>query len=483
MTSTPFQKLLQICIALSAERDREALLSQILDTAIDVANSDGGTLYLLENDELHFCRMVTKSFSIRQGGHAAPITLPPVPLRPSHVCARAVLENRLINVPDVHSNEEFDFSGARKYDAMTGYKTRSMLVVPLANDRGELIGVLQLINALTDDGEPTDFPKEIEDLMLALASQAAISLTNMLYSEQITQLLDSLVDALSTAIDARTPYNANHTRNMVKYGTRFLDWLDKSGNSWQFDPDTRRSFLLSVWLHDVGKLVVPLEVMDKASRLGSNLQEVEHRFSIMALLSENALLRGEINQEEYDRRIAEQESALSFIREINSAGFLSDERLARVEEIAKMRFVARNGEETPWLTEAEHTLLSIRKGTLSAEERSVMESHVVVTARILEQVSFPKRYAQVPAWASAHHELLNGRGYPDHRTAESIPPEVRLLTVLDIFDALTAFDRPYKPGMPAEKALSILQNMVQEGNLDANIVSLFIESRAWEESK
>ena len=483
MISTHFQKLLDICVALSSERDREELLSRILDTAIDLANSDGGTLYLLEDNQLHFRRMVTKSLSIRQGGHASPITLPPVPLRHSHVCARAVLERRLINVPDVHSNEEFDFTGARKYDAMTGYHTRSMLVVPLANDRGDLIGVLQLINALTESGEPTDFSTEVEAVMLALASQAAISLTNMFYSEQITQLLDSLVGALSTAIDARTPYNANHTRNMVKYGTRFLDWLETSGNNWQFDPDTRRSFLLSVWLHDVGKLVVPLEVMDKATRLANHLAEIEHRFSTMALLTKISLLQGEIDQAEYDHRIAEQEDTLRFIREINSAGFLPDDRLARVEEISKRSFIDQNSESQPWITEEERKLLSIRKGTLSAEERTVMESHVEVTARILEQVSFPKQYWQVPKWASAHHELLNGRGYPQHLTAESIPPEVRLLTVLDIFDALTALDRPYKPGIPIEKALSILQNMVQEGNLDGKIVNLFIESKAWEEEK
>lgn len=483
MISRQFQKLLDICVALSSERDREELLSRILDTAIDLANSDGGTLYLLENNELHFCRMVTKSFSIRQGGHAAPITLPPVPLRHTHVCARAVLERRLINVPDVHSNDEFDFTGARKYDAMTGYHTRSMLVVPLANDRGDLIGVLQLINALTESGEATDFTSDVESVMLALASQAAISLTNMFYAEQITQLLDSLVGALSTAIDARTPYNANHTRNMVKYGTRFLDWLEQSGNSWQFDPDTRRSFLLSVWLHDVGKLVVPLEVMDKASRLSSHLERVENRFSTMALLTKISLLQGEFDQDEYERRIAEQEDTLNFIRQINSAGFLPDDRLARVDEIAKRTYIDQTGEIRSWITEEEHKLLSIRKGTLSAEERTIMESHVEVTARILEQVSFPKQYWQVPGWASSHHELLNGKGYPKHITAESIPPEVRLLTVLDIFDALTAFDRPYKPGMPTEKALSILQNMVQEGNLDEKIVNLFIESKAWEEAK
>ena len=483
MTSTPFQKLLHVCMALSAESDREELLSHILDTAIDIANSDSGTLYLLENNKLHFCRTVIKSLSIRQGGHTNPIASQPLPLSFSNICTRAVLENRLINVADIRSREDFDFSDIREHDAATGYYTRSMLVVPLANDRGDIIGVLQLINALTGSGELTVFPMEVEALMTALASQAAISITNALYSEQITQLLDSLVGALSTAIDARTPYNANHTRNMVKYATHFLDWLKKTENIWQFDPDMQRSFLLSIWLHDVGKLVVPLEVMDKATRLGPDLTKIEHRFSTMALLSKIALLQGEIDQAEYEQRISDQERVLSFIREINEAGILPDETLFHIDEIAKLQFVDQNGEIKPWITEQEHKQLSIRKGTLTAEERTIMESHVDVTTRILNQVSFPKRYSKVPVWASAHHELLNGRGYPNRLTAESIPPEVRLLTILDIFDALTAFDRPYRTGMPAEEALSILQTMAQEGTLDAHIVSLFIESRAWEKAR
>ena len=153
MTQEQIQQLLDINVALSAERDREALLTYILDTAMDMTNCDGGTLYLLKDNALHFCRMVTRSFGIRQGGHDAPITLPPVPLKPSHVCARAVLENRLINVSDVNANTEFDFSGSKKYDELTGYCTRSMLVVPLANDYGELIGVLQLLNAQNSSGK------------------------------------------------------------------------------------------------------------------------------------------------------------------------------------------------------------------------------------------------------------------------------------------------------------------------------------------
>ena len=483
MTQEQMQRFLAITVALSAERDREALLTFILDTAMVLTASDGGTLYLLEDDGLHFCRMVTRSFGIRQGGHDAPITLPPVPLKPSHVCARAVLENRLINVDDVHSNQEFDFSGAKRYDQMTGYCTRSMLVVPLANDHGELIGVLQLLNAKDENGESTSYPVESESLVKAIASQAAISLTNMKYSEQIHQLLDSLVGALSTAIDQRTPYNANHTRNMVKYGEQFLDWLDSTDHPWRFDTQHRRNFLLSIWLHDVGKLVVPLSVMDKDSRLGNALKDIEHRFNTMTLLSRIAALEGRISAEQAQSEQLEIAQTLAFIQKVNRAGFLPDDELETITAIGQRTYIDENRESRPWLTQQELTALSVRKGTLTAGERAVMEGHVVMTARILGQVSFPKMYAQVPDWASAHHELLNGKGYPDHISGDKIPKEVRLLSILDIFDALTAKDRPYKPGMPVEKALTILDSMVREGGLDAEILALFRESKAWEEMR
>lgn len=483
MTSEQIRQLLDINLALSSEHDREALLTYILDTAMDMTDCDGGTLYLLEEDGLHFCRMVTRSFGIRQGGHDAPITLPPVPLRPSHVCARAVLENRLINVTDVHTNSDFDFSGAKRYDEMTGYCTRSMLVAPLANDKGDLIGVLQLLNARDAAGNSTAFAEEMELLVAAVASQAAISLTNMQYSDQIHKLLDSLVGALSTAIDQRTPYNANHTRNMAKYGERFLDWLDRVNHPWRFDAQRRRTFLLSVWLHDVGKLSVPLSVMDKESRLGDALRDVEHRFSTMTLLNRIAELEGTRSPEEAALLHTELDDTLEFIRRINRAGFLPDEDLAKVDSIAARTYLAENGEEHPWLTKDEHISLSVRKGTLTQQERSIMESHVVMTARILGEVFFPKEYSQVPYWAGSHHELLSGRGYPNHISGDEIPKEVRLLSILDVFDALTARDRPYKPGMPTEKALSILDSMVQEGSLDREILDLFRESKAWEESE
>lgn len=480
MISQQTKTILDLSIALSAERDREALLFRILDAAMDLTQCDGGTLYLLEKDSLHFCRMITRSFGIRQGGAEEPITLPPVPLKPTHICARAVLDEALINVADVRSDGRFDFSGAACYDAMTGYTTRSMLVVPLTNDHGKIIGVLQLINALTDQGEITVFPAEVEALVSALASQAAISLTNMQYAERVHDLLDSLVRALSTAIDERTPYNANHSRNMARYAEAFLDWLETSEKDWRFDTEQRRELLLSVWLHDVGKLTIPLEVMDKESRLGPAIRDVRQRFSTMGLLSRIALLKGCINAEEAEKLEAERAEALALIEKVNIAGFLPDDTLTAIHALAKRTYTDLTGAELPWITEEEYHCLSVRKGTLTAEEREIMESHVALTARILDQVSFPEEYARVPQWASAHHEFLNGKGYPAHVTAEALPREVRLITILDVFDALTATDRPYKKAMPVEKALSILHSMVEEGALDGEILALFEESRAWE---
>jgi len=465
-------RVLEMSTALSTERDREKLLSNILDSAMEFSRCDAGTLYLLEDDGLHFCRMVTKSQNIRQGGHAAPISLPPVPLKEIYASGWAAINNKSLNIEDIRSNEdEFDFSGSIRYDEMTGYRTKSLLMVPLTNDKGAVIGVMQLINAQDDAGNTVPFNKDVEAIISAVASQAAISITNMKYADQIAKLLDSLVAALSTAIDERTPYNANHTRNMVKYASAFLDWLDKTENPWAFNSNKRRTFILSVWLHDVGKLVVPLEVMDKATRLGPNLEKIQSRLHEQELLAKIDFLEKKITEAEYNEKLAKLASARQTVELANSAGFLQDELFAQVAAL----------KETGWITEEEQTQLEVRKGTLTAAERGIMESHVSVTAKILSNVAFPKLYAQVPDWASAHHELLNGKGYPDHKPAEEIPKEVRLLTILDVFDALTALDRPYKPGMPVEKALSILHIMAEkEGSLDPEILKLFEESKAWE---
>ena len=297
---------------------------------------------------------------------------------------------------------------------------------------------------------------------------------------QNKRLLDSVVRTLSQAIDERSSYTASHTRNMVQLAEAFMDWLDATNHPWKFNEGRRRSFLMSVWLHDVGKLAVPLEIMDKASKLGGNMDAIEDRFAKISLLEEIAMLRGKMSEEERLLRKEERERALEEIMRINCAEFVPDDKMEFLKKIRNEKFLDENGVEHPLLTADEIENLSIRKGTLNAREREIIQSHVIVTARILDQIQFPDEYCHVPIWASEHHELLSGRGYPDHLQGCQIPKEVRLLTILDIFEALTAKDRPYKKPMTVDRALSILESMVSNGDLDGDILALFKESSAWE---
>ena len=480
MKTEDMERLLDVCRALTTERDREALLSRILDTGMDMAGCDAGTLYLLEKDGLRFCRMVTRSLKIREGGHDAPVSLPPVPLDERYVCAWAALHARPVNLADIHSDTRFDFTGSLQYDAMTGYETVSMLVVPMTNDKSEVIGVMQLINALDGTGTVIPFDPEAGQWTEALASQAAICITNMQYTEQISSLLDSLVRALSKAIDERSRYTANHTRTMAALAEHFLDWLETSDADWQFDSDRRRAFLMSVWLHDAGKLAIPLEVMDKATRLGTLLPDVEERLRVAGLLDRIALLENRISTERFEDHKEELERILAFVLRVNQGGFLSEEDRAYIEQLSEQTFTDENGERKPLFTEEELDCLRIPKGTLTAQERNTIESHAAITERILGSVAFPPLFSQVPVWASEHHEFLSGKGYPAHLSGGEIPKEARLLTILDIFEALTASDRPYKKPIPLDKALRILEEMAEEGSLDTEILTLFQESRAWE---
>ena len=482
MNEIKTDKLLEIGIALSREKDDDRLLGLILQEAMEMTSCDGGTLYVYDGESLRFHIMITKSMNYYKGGKNDPVDLPPVPMRRSHVCACAAMEKKLINIPDVYEHtEEYDFSGPKNYDKMTGYRTQSMLVVPMEDEHGDVIGVLQLINAKSKAGRIIPFKQGYEKVISSLASQTAICLTNMKHSREIMELLDSFVRVMSTAIDARTPYNANHTKNMVRYGGRFLQYLRDTDNEWQMDEQQEREFLMSVWLHDIGKLVIPLGVMDKETRLGNRLGEVEHRFEKMKLLTELSHAKGEITAEELEHRLTLLSEGRETILSANKAGFLPDETVEQVREIADRIFVDTDGTKRTWLTEEELTCMMIRKGTLSDEERKIMQSHVEMTEKFLNEVHFPKSFSNVTRWASSHHELLNGKGYPRQLGQDDIEKEVRLLSILDIFDALTARDRPYKPPMPVEKALLVLADMVKFGELDGDILALFANSKAWED--
>lgn len=473
------EKLLNIGIALSADSDSDHLLRIILDTAMELTECDGGTLYILKGKKLEFHIMVTLSQNIDRGGNGEKIDLPSVPLLKENVCAKAAIEKAVINVPDVYNDPRFDFSGPRKYDKMTGYRTVSMLVVPMSDDKDEIIGVLQLMNAKDDNGNISAFPKECEQVICSLASQAAIRLTNLNYSHETMKLLESFIQVTSMAIDARTPYNSNHTQNMAIYGKKFIKWLRKTNNPLKMTEEGEKEFIMTIWLHDIGKLLIPVDIMNKGTRLGNMEETVFQRLRIIKILNKLSLAKGEITKEEYDKNNLLNESAHGIIKKVNSIDILTDGLLEKIKEIKKRTFKDENGKNVSWLTDDEYEALTIKKGTLTDDERKIMEEHVVMTAKILSQMTFGKGYKNVPCWASAHHEYLDGTGYPLHIKAEGIPYQVRLLTILDIFDALTARDRPYKKPMPTEKALKILSKMANEGCLDKELVDLFKKSEAW----
>lgn len=475
-----FEKIMDIGIRLSTERDRNRLLMTILDKGMEITNCDASTLYLYENDQLTFKYMKTISKGVSRGMGGESIDLPPVPMREENVCSYAAIHQEVVNIPDVYASSQFDFSGPRQYDNLTGYCTQSQLVVPLANNENELIGVLQLINAMDEKGEVVAFDEQYEIIIRALGSMAAIELTNLSYVEALKAQIYSFVEALTTALEERTPYNALHTRNVEKYASLLADYitqLHRDGKCEEsFDPERKEQLMLAALIHDIGKMVVPLSIMNKATRLDRELEKVDDRFALLRALYEIDMLRDRITKEAYEEIRDELDSELAFIHEIDVIDYVDDEAYEHIKRLAEKKHVNEDGAVLSYLTEREASCLSIRSGTLTMQERKEMENHVVMTSKILEKVQFYKGFSMVPKWVGAHHEYLDGSGYPKHLKGDELDLETRLLTVVDIYDALAATDRPYKKPIPRKKAIEILKSMAEKGKVDLRLVEWLDEA-------
>lgn len=481
MTQEQMKKVLEIGVKLSSEQDLERLLEEILSCVMELAQCDAGTLYLLDGDMLRF--RISQNHTLKNYSNGA--GMPPVPLERGNVCALALLEDRTICIEDVYHSGAYDFSGPRKYDALNGYHTQSMLVVPMRSRGGERLGVLQLINAMDSQGRVCPFVPEMTLVLESVASQAALAVQNVRYLQEIKELFNSFVRVMSTAIDERSRYNAEHSRRMAQCGGRFIDWLNRQaeerGEEPPFSLEHKEELLMTVWLHDVGKVAAPLEVMDKAERLTPIQKERwRDRLSRIWLCRRIDCLEGRADREELDALRAALQEAAERVDRIDRAEFVTDEEAAWLEELRKRTYTDQDGTEQRWLAEEEYRMLSIRKGTLSPEEREMMQKHVVLTEKLLSQIHFTPELSHVPAWAAAHHEKLNGKGYPKGLKAEEIPYEVRMLTILDIFDALAAEDRPYKKAKTPEQAIQILNFGVRDSELDKALTEQFAESRCWE---
>ena len=465
-------KILDIGIALTAERSPDKLLDLIVDTAMSLTESDGGTLYIVENDALKFRIVKTRSKGVDMGGNGDMPDFPEIPLNKEHICAYSAITGKSMNIADVYDCTEFDFSGPKRFDCLNDYHTRSMVTIPLLNKDGNSIGVLQLINAQTN-GKVREFSADEERIIRALGSQTAIALENMEYVRELNEQMWSFTEALTEAIDKRTPYNASHTRKVAEYSGMLADYInvlhERGEEDEFFNEERRNQLVMSALLHDIGKLVIPKSVMNKSTRLGDRLETVMSRLREIKLRAEIDFLKKRITESEFKTISARVNDCAEFIPEVNFAGFLDEKMTARLDEIFDFSYNI-NGEIIKFFTEEEKELLKIKRGTLSESERKIMESHALMTEEILKKVHFNSSFKNAGKWASQHHECLNGTGYPYGLTAADLCLEVRILAVSDICDALLATDRPYKKPLPKEKAFEIMREMADNGKIERRLV-------------
>lgn len=470
------QKILDIAVKLTSEREYSKLMESIITDAMEIANCDAGTLYILNDDKLEFMILRNNTLNVYQGGNGEPISMiPPVALDERFVAAYSAIHRKTVNIADVYEDNSFDWKGPREYDKMTGYRTKSMLVVPLCENDGDVIGVLQLLNAKNENGELDVFDISCEKIISSIASETAVSMSNMLMIQQLNDLLQSFVSSMTTAIDARTPYNANHTYNVAKYCGIVADYIQKKyaegGIAFNLSENEKEQLIMGAMLHDVGKLIIPLEIMNKADRLGDRLSIMEMRWKYIDKLLLCKKYENKLSAEEYSKLINELNEAKELIRNSNTAGYLDETTREKINSLEKYSF-EDDGNKLEFITSEELHEMNIVKGTLTAEERKVIESHVEYTSKMLSEINFGDRYDKVMYYAGAHHEYLDGSGYPKGLKGDQLELPVRILTAIDIYDSLTSTDRPYKKPMPAEKAVSILEEMVNEGKLDQEIVKI-----------
>ena len=507
------EQLNGIGAALSRERDIDRLLENILEAAKTITGADGGTLYSVTDDQsaLKFEILRTDSLGISLGGTTGkPIDLPLLPLRTadggpndSLVAAHAAIHDRTVNIADAYSAAGFDFSGTRAFDQRTGYRSQSFLTVPMKNHDLELIGVLQLINARDPDtGEVITFSQADQSLAESLASQAAIALTNRLLITQLERLFESFVNLINLAIDEKSPYTGGHCQRVPALTMMLAEAVDatREGPLAAFKMSDRDRYELKMagLLHDCGKITTPVHVVDKATKLQTiydRIGLVDTRFEVLKRDAELAALRRQLAlRPVVDARAEGQElQALQhdihaleedreFLRRCNTGTeAMRPEDQQRVRDIAAMRHWRNpQGVQTSFLTAEEVENLTIRSGTLNQAERDTINYHIVATIKMLETLPWPRHLKNVPEYAGGHHERMDGKGYPRGLTRAQMSWQARMIGVADVFEALTAADRPYKSGMKLSQALGIMERMVHNGHIDPDLFEVFVQGKVYQ---
>jgi HD-GYP domain-containing protein (c-di-GMP phosphodiesterase class II) len=501
------EQLNAIGAALSKERDITRLLESILVAAKTITHADGGTLYRVTSDQkaLQFEILRTDSLDIAMGGSSGkPIDFPNLPLfdeqgkpNDSLVAAYTAIHNLTVNIADAYSEPNFDFSGTRHFDERTGYRSQSFLAVPMKDHEGDVIGVLQLINAMhPETGMVGTFSSADQSLAESLASQAAIAITNRNLMLQLEALFESFISLINLAIDEKSHYTGGHCQRVPALTTMLADAVSATHNgpmaAFTMDDRDRYELKIAGLLHDCGKVTTPVHVVDKATKLQTlfdRIDLIDTRFEVLKRDLEIAALREQLALQEPFESSAQTSiwascraaiNALDgdreFLRKANQGTeTMQESDLQRVRGIGTQRtWRNADGLETDFLSADEIENLTIRAGTLTSAERDTINYHIVATNKMLEQLPWPKHLKNVPEYAGGHHERMDGKGYPKGLTRDQMSVPARVMGIADIFEALTARDRPYKLGMKLSQAMGIMHKFRMGGHIDPDLFDIFV---------
>jgi len=500
------ERLNEIGIALSAETDTPKLLELIMMGAKSLTHADGGSLYFLQDEKLSFEIISNDSLDLQMGGTSSnPITFPAIPLlvngQENHrnVVTHCVLAGKTVNIADAYNEDGFDFTGTREFDHNTGYRTQSMLTFPLKNHEREIIGVLQLINARdVGTNEVIAFNPIEQQLAESLASQAAVALTQQRLISELKVLFESFIRMIASAIDDKSPYTGGHCRRIPVLTMMLAEAAHRADSgplkNFRITDKDRYELETAAWLHDCGKVVTPEYVMDKATKLETvhdRIHEVATRFEVLRRDAEIEFLQACLQSDgsrqardalatDYQQRSRLLEEDQEFLRQANVGGeFMSENDIDRVRQLARREWTDVNGLARSLLSEDEVMNLSIERGTLNHNERETVNNHIVATIKMLESLPFPRNLQNVPEYAGGHHEKMDGTGYPRGLRRDQMSVQARIMAIADIFEALTARDRPYKKGKKLSECLKIMGFMKKEDHIDPDIFDVFIKNRVY----
>ncbi len=499
------KQLTHIGQSLSSETDLDKIFEMILDEGIAFTKSDGATIYRVsdDNNALEFQLVYNATLNMRQGGSHDPIAWPPVALydengnpRKSNIVSAVYHSKQSLWFDDVYKAEGYDISGTLKSDRNSGYRCKAMLTIPLKDHEDTVLGVIQFINPLDDSGEIISFTEEHRTMLSSLSSQAAIALSNRKLIASLEDLLMQFMRSIAGAIEKKSKYSSDHITRVALLTDMIAERINTATEGAfadiHFSENELKEISMAGWMHDIGKIITPEFVMDKSCKLerimdGFNLvkSRVAHIKTLFKYLS---LKMKDTEFQEFAHKVLAcndqdpivfLDEATEFIKELNIGGeFVPDDTIARMEALAAIDF-EYEGERYFILDETDRKNLSIRRGTLNSDELKVMRAHVSVTWDMLSQLSFPKKYANVAFYAATHHEALNGSGYPKGLDAPRLPLQSRMIAVADIFEALTAADRPYKTPKTLSESLKIMAFMAKNGHLDKDLVDFFMDSHLY----